>query len=353
MGRLQELGECTAQRLDQQAWRVLDRFEPVSRAIHNVTTTEAFNLGLILAAQAFLTLVPLVIVIAAFAPRLFGVHLSVQLMGTLGLANSSFAFHGILASPGRRVAQAGGVVGLVLLLSAGVSFVAALQRAYEKTWHLPRLGVVRSSWRYAVWLAGCLLGFLLSGLADAALPGLPGSTAAAVLLGLAGALLFWWWTLHLLLGGRVGWRALLPSAVLTGGQLAALARLSALIMPTFVDSTEGEFGPIGTVFVVMIWLTIVCSMVVFGAIIGEVIATDRRVAPWTRQPSQEPSATRHDPASPAGRAGPVPPGLTPGTSAPGPPPPAASEKASGGTGGSPLGQGDTARDGRAGTPGSG
>jgi membrane protein len=356
ISRLHEFGERTAQRLDQQAWRLLDRFEPLSRAVRNVTTIEAFNLALILAAQAFLTLVPLVIVIAAFTPRLLGVQLSAQLQGALGLANSPLAFKAILASPG-RVARVGGTVGLVLLLSAGLSFVTALQRAYEKVWQLPRLSVVRSSWRVVIWLAVCTLALPASGLADAALRAVPGGTAVLVLIGLAGTVLFWWWTPHLLLGARADWRALLPSAVLTGGLLAGLIWLSPLIMPTLVGSTEGEFGVFGTVFVVMLWLTFVCSVVVLGAILGEAVARDRRVAPWTRPPAQQPPpeqqppAARGDPAPPAAPEAPAPPGPSPGMS---PPPdaalPAASEADGGGTDGARPGQGDSTRAGRTRSP---
>lgn len=304
VSRLHGLGERTARWLDKETWRLLDRFEPLGRAVRNVTTIEAFDLALILAAQAFLTMVPLVIVLAAFAPRLLGVQLSAQLQGSLGLANSSLAFQSMLANPG-RVARVGGAVGLFLLVSAGISFVTALQRAYERVWQLPRLGVVRSSWRALAWLIVCTLGFVLSGLADVALRGVPAGTAVLTLIGVIGAVLLWWWTPHLLLGARVGWRALLPSAVLTGGQLVVLVWLSPLIMPTFVATTEGEFGPLGTVFVVMIWLTIVCSMVVFGGIIGEVIARDRRAAPWTRPPAPQ------TPGSHRGRARPGPGGTPP------------------------------------------
>lgn len=306
LSRLPELGEHSARRLDRQAWRLVNRFEPVSRAIHNVTTTEAPNLALNLAAQAFLTLVPLVIVMAAFAPRLLGVQLSAQLQAALGLANSSLAFQGIVPSPG-RVARVGGAVGLLLTLSAAFSVAAALQRAYEKSWQLPRLGVVRSSWRFAGWLIACALSFVLSGIADAVLGSGPASTAVLILLGLAGSVLFWWWTPHLLLGGRVGWRALLPGSVLTGGVLGALIWLSPLIMPAFVASTEWEFGPIGTVFVVMLWLMIVGSVVILGAIVGEVIARDRRVMAWARPPAPQlqpaagsPARGKPDGASPSG-----------------------------------------------------
>ena len=341
ISRLNGLGERTAAWLDRETWRLLDRFEPLGRAVRNITAIEAFDLGLVLAAQAFLTLVPLVIVLAAFAPRLLGVQLSGQLQGALGLANSSLAFQSMLASPG-RVARVGGVVGLVLLISAGISFVTALQRAYERIWQLPRLGVVRSSWRAVAWLVVCTLGFVLSGLADVALRGVPGSEAVLALIGVTGMVLLWWWTPHLLLGGRAGWRALLPSAVLTGGEFVVLTVLSPLIMPTFVANTEGEFGPLGTVFVVMVWLTIVCSMIVFGAIIGEVIARDRRVAQWARPPDPQVPHRKTGPAAQRAQ----------GTPPPGPPPglpaSAASQPDGGGSGGPVAGDGHTDA-GRAGT----
>jgi hypothetical protein len=66
--------------------------------------------------------------------------------------------------------------------------------------------------------------------------------------------------------------------VLTGGVLVALLWLSPLLMPNFVVSSEDEFGPLGTVFVVMLWLTIVCSIVVFCGVAGHLAATEPRLA---------------------------------------------------------------------------
>ncbi len=262
--------------LREHALRLVHRYEPVSRVVNHVNTLEAFDLSLVLAAQAFLTIVPLLIVLAAFAPRLLGVPLSNELQTALGLSNSSLAFRDMLG-PG-HAARVGGVAGFALVVSAGVSTANALKRGYERIWSLPRLGLLRSAWRSTVWLAACVLVFGLSGLAASAVEDLPGSGQLLLLMSLAGIFLFWWWTPHLLLAGRVGWRTLLPSAVLTGGVLVVLLLISPLFMPNFVASSESEFGPLGTVFVVMLWLTIVCSIVVFCAIAGHVTATEPRLS---------------------------------------------------------------------------
>jgi membrane protein len=263
--------------IGDRAYRLVHRYSPISHAVRHVITLGAFDLALILAAQAFLTIVPLLIVLAAFAPHLLGIQLSNALQLSLGLSNSSLAFQDMLAGPG-HAARVGGVLGFVLVVSAGTSTANALQRGYERIWGLRRLGLLQSAWRSTIWLSACVLAFALSGLAADALKDTPGSSTLAVLVSLAGGYLFWWWTPHLLLAGRVGWRALLPSGALTGGVLVALIWLSPLVMPGFVASSEYEFGPLGTVFVVMLWLTIVCSIVVFCAIVGHVITSDERMS---------------------------------------------------------------------------
>lgn len=268
--------------LANRAHGLINRYDPVRHALRLVTTLEAFDLALILAAQAFLTIVPLLIVLAAFAPRVLGIQLSKELQASLGLSDSELAFRAILAGPA-HAARVGGALGFILVVSAGASTASALQRGYERIWGLRRLGVVRSAWRSAVWLTACVVAFALSGFADSALQGTPGASSLAALITLSGAFLFWWWTPHLLLAARISWRSLLPGAALTGGALVALLWLSPLVMPGFVASSEDEFGPLGTIFVVMVWLTIVCSIIVFCGIIGHVVATDERMSRLTRR----------------------------------------------------------------------
>src|SRR6266516_772831 len=197
-----------------------------------------------------------------------------------------------MLGPPEHASRVGGLLGFVLLVSAGTSSATALQLCYVRIWSLPRFGVIRSSWRASAWLAAFVGTFVLTGLADATFQDVPGASGVLLTFSLAGAVLFWWWTPHLLLAGRVSWRDLLPGAILTGGTLIALVWISPLLMPGFVSSGESEFGPLGTVFVVMLWLTIVCSIVVFCAIAGHVIATDPRLARLLRPAALQRSAAR-------------------------------------------------------------
>jgi membrane protein len=263
--------------LAERVQQLVHRYEPVSRVVNHVNTLEAFDLSLVLAAQAFLTIVPLLIVLAAFTPRMLGIPMSNELQAALGLSNSSLAFRDMLGVPG-HAARVGGALGFALVVAAGLSTATALQRGYERIWSLRRLGVLRSAWRSAAWLAACVLAFGLSGLADDAIKDMTGSNELLILIALVGAFLFWWWTPHLLLAARIPWRTLVPGAVATGGVLVALLWISPLLMPGFVTSSEYEFGPLGTVFVVMLWLTIVCSIVVFCAIAGQVVTTMPRLS---------------------------------------------------------------------------
>src|SRR5260370_27833498 len=133
-----------------RARRLVHRYEPVSRVVSHVNALDAFALSLVLAAQAFLTLVPLLIVLAAFAPRLLGVQMSTELQAALGLSNSSLAFRDMLGVPG-HAARVGGMFGFVLLISAGLSTASALHRGYARIWRLRRLRPLRSPRRATAW----------------------------------------------------------------------------------------------------------------------------------------------------------------------------------------------------------
>src|SRR5260370_42172552 len=110
-----------------------------------------------------------------------------------------------------------------------------------------RVGRRGGGWRAAAWVGACVLALGLSGLAASAVKSLPESNALVVLIALAGAFLFWWWTPHLLLGGRIGWRALLPSAARNRGALAAPPWVSPPLPSRLVARSAYEFRPRRTV----------------------------------------------------------------------------------------------------------
>ncbi|MFI2720813.1 hypothetical protein ACH5AI_31500 [Streptomyces collinus] len=115
------------------------------------------------------------------------------------------------------------------------------------------------------------------------------------MLSLLGATLLWWWSQHLLLSARVGWRELLPGAVLAGTGTVVLSWAARLLMPTAMDRSLAEFGLLGPVFTFLSWLIAVFLVAVSGLALGEAVATSgwyRRVLGTRRLPRGGRTITR-------------------------------------------------------------
>lgn len=86
---------------------------------------------------------------------------------------------------------------------------------------------------------------------------------------------FFWWTMHFLLAGRVPWRRLLPSAILTGVFFAGPGCSRSSISPQPSSLTAGPTGPIGAVFSILTWFIDIGAVIILGAVAG-VVREDRR-----------------------------------------------------------------------------
>ncbi len=218
------------------------------------------------AALGFVTLVPVLIVVAAASP-VHGAGFANWMVDGLGVSGrSADAVRQLFSSP-RRVLSTTTALSLAAVAVFGVSFMAAVQTGYERIWRL-RGGAWHAAWRQAIGLAG-LVGYLLA----ASWSGVPGQGTVvqptlrlAVTLG--GGLLFFWWAQRLLLGGRVGWRPLFPGAFATICALVGLRVFSWLVFSPLIVSSALSYGAIGTVLVVQSWLIGVGFTVFGGALAG-------------------------------------------------------------------------------------
>jgi membrane protein len=225
----------------------------------------AFGFG----ALGFVTLVPLLIVVAAAAP-VNGRTFPEWIVAGLGLSGKAATAVNGLFGPAGRVLSTTTAFSVAVLAVFGLSFVAAVQTGLERAWRLPPARLY-SAWRRVVWLAA-LVGFLLGG-ADlvALLDGRPGNS---VLRGAAGALssaLFFWWSVRFLLDGRVAWRALLPGALVTVLGLVGLRIFSALVFSPLIVSSAVTYGAIGTVLIVVSWLIGLGYVIFGGTLVGRVV----------------------------------------------------------------------------------
>lgn len=111
------------------------------------------------AALALLTMIPLLIVVAAVSPTPHP-GLAVWVISGMGLTGSSAdAVTQIFSAPG-RVLGATSVFSALLLAVSGISFAGGVQAGFERIWGCPA-GPWHKIWRQAVWLAA-LLGYIFA-----------------------------------------------------------------------------------------------------------------------------------------------------------------------------------------------
>ncbi|MEU6864410.1 YhjD/YihY/BrkB family envelope integrity protein [Streptomyces sp. NPDC046876] len=220
------------------------------------------------AALGFLTLVPLLVVVAAAAPG-SGSGFGRWLGQALGVSASSRARVEMLFGAADLALERTTAFGLAALAVFGLTFGGAVQTGYEKVWDLPTARW-HTMWRHVVWLAllVCYLALLVGIRAPShdVIGAVLGTTGDVV-----GTCVFFWGSQRLLLGGRVRWRALLPGAVATSLGLLGLRVFSQLVFSPLIASNAVTYGPFGTLLVVQSWLVGVGFVVYGGALVGRLV----------------------------------------------------------------------------------
>jgi membrane protein len=247
--------------------------------------------AVVLAAQAFLALIPLLMAIVALAPPGVAEVMVGQLRQRFGLTGGTDEMIVDLSGQRDQLRSTITVLSAVVVLLSATAFTRALQRVYEAAWGLPRVGL-RGSVRGLVWLGGLVLYLTVIGLGlRLAGGGFSGTLLRGALL-VAGALLLWWWTPFLLLLGRVQPRALLPTGVLTAATALLLGGVSNVVVPRMVRTNERQYGTIGTVFAIESWFVVVAATIVLAAVAGAWLGQHpgrlgeaiRGPAGWERRP---------------------------------------------------------------------
>ena len=222
--------------------------------------------------SSFLSLFPLLL----FAIAILGFfsaktpNLAATVVDNLGLTDD--AARGMTeairtAEESRRVAS---VVGIAGLLWSGLGLVAAFQYAVNAAWQVKGRG-----WRDKVsgllWLGGATLLFLTSFATSAVLEILPPFFAPlTTLAGLSVNLGLWLWTFKVLGTRELGWKALLPGAVVGALGFEILKAVGAFYVPRAVASASALYGTLGVVFATLAWLLFFGRLVVYAAVVNVV-----------------------------------------------------------------------------------
>ncbi|MFD8211113.1 YhjD/YihY/BrkB family envelope integrity protein [Streptomyces sp. NPDC059695] len=221
------------------------------------------------AALSLLTLVPLLIVVAA-ADLASGQGFARWLVQGLGVSDvSEEEVEQLFGQPGQAL-QRTTAFGLAALAAFGVTFGSAVQTGYERVWDLPTARW-HTMWRHVVWLAVLVASLLLFVAFPAPENASAGVTTVVALGDVLGTFVFFWWSQRFLLCGRIRWRALAPGAVLTALGLLGLRIFSQLVFSPLIASNAVTYGQFGTVLVLQSWLVGVGFVVYGGALTGRLV----------------------------------------------------------------------------------
>jgi membrane protein len=236
----------------------------VGRCIYRFIELESVDRALALSSRAFVAIIPLAIVASALSPA--GEDVGDRMVNRFELEGAAArAVRQLFATPS-DVRGAVSVVGLVALVITSVSLGRMIQRTYERIWRLPTegpRGILRAlTWigAFALWLAVVVP--IRNALQDLELPGL------GVIVTVATSTALWVWTPYVLLGGRISWRRLLPSAVVTGVALSVLTAASVLYLPRTIERAAELYGLIGVTFGFITWLWVTALVIIAAAIVG-------------------------------------------------------------------------------------
>lgn len=265
--------------------RLESRFPVITAIVDRMVAVNIFDSATRIAAQCFLTAVPLLFVLSAYAPKSLQDQVVKSISTVFGLTGQAKSeLQQAFQPPNDDLRQAIGVVGLLMVLLSATAVSRAVQRLCRRAWLLPRGGTKVAPWRWLAWIAlwlGALVGQgLLHDLFDL-------GTWLGLPVVLVTQTAMWWWTQHLLLGGAVRWAPLLPGAVLTAVAVSVLSVTAHFYMPRALNRALGDYGSAGSVFVLLSWLIVVCVAVAICLSVGAVLSQE----PFLRHRLGTPTST--------------------------------------------------------------
>ncbi|MGO9891664.1 MAG: YihY/virulence factor BrkB family protein [Solirubrobacteraceae bacterium] len=158
--------------------------------------------------------------------------------------------------------------GLLFTLAGVIAVVSSLQALYERAFDQEHRGW-RDLPRYFAYVGILLAVLIADGSIDGAERRAAGVVVQAVLTFVVVAI-FFAWTMHFLLAGRVSWRRVVRPALVTAVLWLGLAFFSSAYLSSAVIDDTRTYGTIGVVFTLLTWFILIGSVVVLGAGCGAV-----------------------------------------------------------------------------------
>jgi membrane protein len=240
------------------------------RCLTGLLQVQIFDRSMTLAAQAFTSIFPLLIMFGT----LLGAQHSTELADAIDLPDSARRL--LTDALDERGFSSFGLLSALIVLVSATGLARAMVRAYAAVWGIAK---VRSgpgaAWRWLLTVlllsAFVVLSRVIGLLADR-MP-LPSVTDTVVLFAIDALLT----TLvpSMLLGGAVPARRLVPGGLVYALIMLAVRPAGEIYLPRALRSSNAHYGTIGLAFTYIGWLYVISFCLLASAVIGQVLAEDR------------------------------------------------------------------------------
>jgi membrane protein len=271
----------------------------VLTAAGELIRVQIFDRSMTLAAQAFTSVFPILIMFGAF----LGSQARERLDELVRLPDSSARLLNEALSGSRS--NAFGLVGALIVVISATGLARAMTRAYRAIWSVPgRRGAASTAWQIGTVLL--LVFFLVAARALGWLTGmlpLPRISGLATALAADFALAFL--LPRILLGPVVPRRRLLVTAGLFALAMVGVRTAGAVWLPVALESSAARYGTIGLAFTYIGWLYVLSFCLLITAVVGGLVdgsrpgAKDQSAPDQSRPDQSRPDQSRPDQSRPS------------------------------------------------------
>jgi membrane protein len=231
--------------------------------IRRLSEIDFVNEAMLFGAGLLISVIPFLILLSAFASERIDDDIALH----LGLDHHAAKIVSHLFNNASPKVNAALILSALFVIAGTIAVVSSLLRIYEDVFKTEHRGG-RDFVRVIACTAILCVAFGMLSFVGTALSHVPDGAFLIEIVMFTGVTLFVWWTMHFLLGGRVPWRTLWPSALATGIFTAVLSIFSKLYFSSSIISDDKTYGPIGAVFSLTTWLIAIGAVVLLGAVAG-------------------------------------------------------------------------------------
>jgi membrane protein len=262
-----------------QAWRGRYAGSFVQDFVKGIGAVDFGDRIIIFGACLLLSVLPLIIVLSALA----GHRIEDDIAQHLGLSQQGDRVIEGLFKASVSSFDLAIFVSLVLSFAGTVAVARSVEVIYERAFQYPPLRQRQGLLRCVVWVAFVSGIVIADGAIGKTLRDGPAGPLMMGLVELIGFTLFFWWSIHYLLGGRESWQGVFPAAVATAIFWVGLGLFAAFYFSSTIVSDSKTYGPIGATFTLATWFIAMGAVITLGAVVGAV---------WHRRRAGSPDRTQ-------------------------------------------------------------